>query len=130
MISDIQNQMSIDVSPYENALALFSYIDENRPAFRVICSLPVDHEALRDTWDDARKFVASVYSARDEATIPLDLAIFHLMKSVWELVRWWVSDGEEYSIEQMAAFQSQIIVKVTEAVALEPMSSSVETAVD
>ena len=41
-----------------------------------------------------------------------------------ELFRWWLTDGQAYSIEQMAIIQDELVVKVTESVALSHRSKT------
>ncbi|MCY3914619.1 MAG: hypothetical protein OXG49_01270 [Chloroflexi bacterium] len=60
-----------------------------------------------------------LYLAREGTTTPTELSLNHLINSVVELFRWWLTDGQDYSIERMALVQSDLVVNVTEAVALD-----------
>ena len=64
--------------------------------------------------------VTDLYLARDESVIPLKVSVNHIIQSVAEMVRWWLTEGQEYSPEQMARMQNELIVTVTEQVAVVP----------
>lgn len=104
---------------HEESLALFRSLDEHRDTCRFGLSLPRDHPALQPVWEEIMQWMTELYSARDEETIPLEVSLNHLINSCVELYRWWLTDGQDYSIEQMAVIQDELVVKVTEAVALD-----------
>ena len=103
---------------YDESLAIYRMLDRHRDTVSVGLSLPVDHPVAKPLWDEATGIVAELYSARDEETIPMEVSVNHVINSVAALFRWWLSEGNEYSPEQMATMQSELIIKVTESVAL------------
>lgn len=103
----------------EESLALYRALDEHRDVVLFGLSLPRDHPALAPVWEEITQWMMELYSERAGTTIPLALSLNHLVNSVVELFRWWLTDGQDYSIEQMALMQSDLVVKVTEAVALD-----------
>ena len=54
-----------------------------------------------------------LYLVREGTTTPTELSLNHLINSVVELFRWWLTDGQDYSIERMALMQSDLAVNVT-----------------
>ena len=104
---------------HEESLALFNALDKHRDACLFGLSLPRDHPALKPVWEEIMQWMMGLYSARDGETIPLEVSLNHLINSCVELFRWWLTDGEDYSIEQMAIMQDELVVKLTETVALD-----------
>ena len=113
-IADLRSHLQVQPTHYEEALALYEYITEKRDIFVVACRLPRDHPVIVSVWSQVRELVVSHTMARMEIESPLDVSINHLMNSVWEMIRWWIEEGEHYSPEQMATFQSELIIKLTE----------------
>ena len=103
----------------EESLALYKVLDEHRDVVLFGLSLPRDHPALEPVWEEITQWMQELYLAREGTEIPLDLSLNHLINSVVELFRWWLTDGQDYSMEQMALMQSDLVVKVTETVALD-----------
>ena len=104
---------------YEESIALFKAIDKHRDVCLFALSLPRDHPALKPMWEETAQLMMELYSARDGETIPLDVSVNHVVNSCVALFRWWLIDGQDCSIEQMALIYSELIIKVTEAVALD-----------
>lgn len=104
---------------HEESLALFEALDKHRDVCLFGLSLPRDHPALKPLWDEITQWMMELYTARNGETIPLDVSLNHLINSVVELFRWWLVDGQECGIEQMAHIYSELVVKVTESVALD-----------
>ena len=104
---------------HEESLALYRALDEHRDVVLFGLSLPRDHPALEPVWEEVTQWMMELYLERAGTTIPLELSLNHLIKSVVELFRWWLTEGQDYSVEQMALMQSDLVVKVTESVALD-----------
>ena len=117
-LQDVGNAKTL----HEESLAFYTVLDRRRDAIALSLSLPVDHPAVKPLWDEAPAIVAEIYSARDEDTIPKAASVNHIVNSVAALLRWWLSEGNDYTPEQMATMQSELIVKVTESVALDHRS--------
>lgn len=103
----------------EESLALFHALDKHRDVCLFGLSLPRDHPALEPVWEDITQWMIDLYSARDGMTIPLEVSLDYLIISCTELLRWWLIEGQDYSIEQLAIMHTELIVKVTESVALD-----------
>lgn len=104
---------------HEESLALFNALDTHRDVCLLGMSLPRDHPALAPVWEDITQWMMDLYSSRDGMTIPLEVSLNHLINSCVELFRWWLLEGQDYSIEQMAIIQTELVVRTTEAVALD-----------
>ena len=116
---DVWDQIKPEMSPYEEALAMFKALEPHRDGILLGLSFPREHPVMKPAWDDVMDKVLALYAAKDESAIPLDVSVNHLMNSVVELIRWWLVEGQDYSPEQMATIQSELIFKVTESVALD-----------
>ncbi|MCY4062392.1 MAG: helix-turn-helix domain containing protein [Chloroflexi bacterium] len=104
---------------HEESLALYQALNEHRDVCLFGLSLPRDHPALEPVWEEITQWMMDLYFAREGTTIPLELSLNHLINSVVELFRWWLTDGQDYSVEQMALMQSDLVVRMTETVALD-----------
>ena len=113
---------------HEESLALYRSLDEHRDVCLFGLSLPRDHPALTPVWEEITVWMKELYLAREGTTIPLELSLNHLVNSVVELFRWWLTDGQDYSVEQMALIQSELVVRTTESVALEHRLKSMRDA--
>jgi len=114
---------------HEESLALFKAIDKHRDVCLFALSLPRDHPALKPMWEEITEWMKELYTARDGETIPLDVSLNHLINSCVELLSWWLTDGQDCSIEQMALINSELVIKVTEAVALDHLKKTPRDAV-
>ena len=103
----------------EESSLSFNRLTKHRDVVLFGLSLPRDHPALAPVWEEITQWMMELYLERAGTTIPLELSLNHLINSVVELFRWWLTDGQDYSIEQMALMQSDLVVKVTETVALD-----------
>lgn len=104
---------------HEESLAMYTVLHDHREVVSLGLSLPKEHPAVKPLWDEAIEIVAELYLPRDEDTIPMAASVNHVINSVAALINWWLSEGDEYSPEQMATMQSELIIKVTETVALD-----------
>ncbi|MDE2748500.1 MAG: TetR/AcrR family transcriptional regulator [Chloroflexota bacterium] len=102
----------------EECLAVYERLEKHRDLCFFGLALPRNHPALQPILEEALNWVSTIYMARDEESIPWEVAANHLVNSTVELVRWWLTDGQDYSSEQMALMQNELIIKVTENVAL------------
>lgn len=120
MICKVQSAETL----HEESLAVFTVLDKHRDTCLFGLSLPRDHPVLKPFWEKITHWMVTLYSARNEAAIPLEVSVNHIINSAMELLRWWLTDGQDYSIEQMAIMHSELVVKVTETVALDRQSKS------
>ena len=120
VLQEVNDEMNPETSHYEQSLAAYSVLNRNRDALMVGLSLPRDHPAMKPLWDKVFGMVTDLYLPRDESVIPLQVSVNHIIRSVSELVRWWITEGQAYSPEQMARMQSELIITVTELVAVVP----------
>lgn len=122
LMSELGARLQNQPTHYDEALALYQFIAEKRDIFRVACSLPRDHSAIAQAWNHARDVAESRLTGVIVES-PLDVSINHIINSVWELIRWWIEEGEHYSPEQMATYQCELIVNLTE----EPLFAGEQT---
>lgn len=103
----------------EEALEFFKHIDEKRDAYRAGLAIPRDHPAIKAVHDYTARFAIDRYQPRGDCGIPFEIAINHLIVSAYEFIRWYLDNDDRYSLEQMALFYDELIVKSTESAAFE-----------
>lgn len=123
VLDDLLGLMKSDMSPYEQAVVMFDYVKHNSRTYRVFIDIPRDSDLFKATYDTVATTIRESYIARDENHIPMEIAVNHIVTSITELIRWWIVNDMEISSEKMALIQSELIIKATEIVALERVSS-------
>lgn len=119
MIHELLQEVRDAKTLQEESLAMYTVLKDHREVVSLGLSLPREHPAVKTLWREASENVAELYLPRDEDTIPKAVSVNHVVNSVAALINWWLSEGDEYSAEQMATMQSELIIKVTETVALD-----------
>lgn len=124
VLHDINDLTKPEMSPYEQALVTFEYIKEHNRVYHVFISIPRNSELVQTVYESIEKDIRSNYVARDPDRIPIEIAVNHIVTSILELIRWWIVNDMKYPVEQMATIQAEMIVKATEAVALNHVDKS------
>ena len=124
VLHDINDLTQPEMTPYEQALVTFEYIKEHSRVYHVFISIPRNSELVQTVYESIEKDIRANYVARNPDQIPLEIAVNHIVTSILELIRWWIVNDMKYSVEQMATIQSELIVKATETIALDPVNMS------
>lgn len=114
----IEQEVRKQTTVYEECLAMFNMIDKHREACLLGVTMPQDHPTTKPIWEEILQMVSGFYVAQDEITIPLEVAVNHLIGAAVEMVRWWLTEGQDYSPQQMAIMHRDLVINVTETVAL------------
>ena len=120
LIEKVRQQLRPEMSHYEESLIIYHMMGEHRDAVLFGISLPREHPAIKPAWDQAFDVVRDLYAARIGGPVPLNVSVNHVVNSVVELIRWWLTDGANYSPEEMATMQSELIFKVLETGMMQP----------
>lgn len=124
----IVHQIAADLRPemthYEESLVIYQAVEANRDAFIIGINLPQDHPAMRPVWDEVSDLVLEIHTARYDFKIPAEVLVNHIVKSVVELLRWWLTEGQQFSPVHMAAVQSELLFKGLESATLASVASS------
>lgn len=123
ILLEVANELKPEKSHYEQNVEVFNLLAKYKDAVLIGLSLPRDHQAMIPLWQVVDDIVTDLYLARDESVIPLKVSVNHIIRSVAEMVRWWLTEGQDYSPEQMARMQNDLIITVTEQVAVVPRDS-------
>ena len=118
ILREVASEINPEKSHFDQFVEVFNKLAKFKDAVLIGLSLPRDHPAMIPLWITVFDLVTDLYSARDESVIPLKVSVNHIIRSVSELVRWWLTEGQDYSPEQMAKMQSELIFTVTEQVAV------------
>lgn len=121
ILDDMASMTNANMNPYEKSLITFQYIADNVRIYRVFVSLPPQSALTNAVYRVISASILQRYKPRNESKIPMDVAVNHIVTSMIELIRWWVTNDLSLSVEQMALIQSELIIKATEIVALEPI---------
>ena len=124
VLQEVQNELKAAKSGYQQSLATFRVLDKYKDALAIALNLPREHRALTSLWQTVYALVTDRYLARDEMVIPLEVSVNHIIQSVSELIRWWLTEGQAYSPEQMARMQTELIISATEQVAVVPRAAA------
>lgn len=115
---EILREMYPEMTHYELSLLVFTVIGKHRDACLLAISLPEGHPVMKPILERATQAVNDRYKARDETIIPFKVSANHLVNSFLKLFHWWITEGQAYSVEQMATMAHELILKVTETAAL------------
>ncbi len=115
IIQDVMSELSPEMSHYEESLIIYRKMAEKKNAILFGISMPRDHPAIKPAWDEALGLVRKLYAPRVNSPVTLDVSVNHVISSVVELIRWWLTEGDDYSPEDMATMQSELIFKVLES---------------
>ncbi len=122
-LREIQQEIERGIDPqkthYEVSLLVFTVIDKYRDACLLGTILPQDHPAMKPILEATIRIVDSRFKARSETVIPLEVSANHLVNSFMRMVNWWITEGQAYSVEQMATMSAELILKATETAALD-----------
>ena len=119
LLHEMQQVVKPEHSNYEASLNVFKLVMRYKRTSLLALSLPDDHPAWLQIWSEISQWMTELYSERDDTNIPQEIALNHLVKSCKELVRWWLNHGQDYSPEQMATMQSELVLDVINDVALD-----------
>lgn len=109
----------VENTDYDKSVALFKYLRMWKEVVLLGLSFPRDHPVVKPIWEAAFRLTEEVYMGRDELKIPLEVSINHVIQATAELIRWWLLEGQDYSAEQMAVMQSELVLKASVEAALE-----------
>lgn len=117
--AEITREMHPEMTHYDLSLLVFTVIGKHRDACLLAMSLPEDHPVMEPILKSATRIVNDRYKARDETIIPFVVSANHLVNSFVKMFHWWLTEGQVYSVEQMATMANELILKVTETAALD-----------
>ncbi len=119
IIDQVRGELHPAMSHYEVSLIIFRIMDENRMAILFGIGLPREHPAIKPVWDHAFKTVREFHAARVGSPVPFTVSVNHVVSAVVELIRWWLTCGGDYSAEEMATMQAELIFKFLDSGALD-----------
>ena len=100
---------------YDITRALWKFVDDNLPLFRMYVNLPQDHRAREIVDRELEKLMRSSYEKRDASPVPLTVSMTHIIESSYQLLVEYLERTEEYRPEQMAAMQEDLVIRPAES---------------
>ena len=128
LIADLEERLQPGMSIYDEALAMYRFVLEKQDVYRAAFKLPRNCPAVKKAWARVRKVTYARYMAREECDIPFEASVNHLINSVLELTRWWLTEGQHFSPEEIAKAHAELIVKVAEEAAFDKRGQSADKA--
>lgn len=119
-VEDFFGRLQPRMTVYDEALTLYKFVEERREIFAIAVKVRRSNPATVSAWKRIDELTLARYTARETSGIPLDVSINHVLRSLWESIRWWLKDGAHYSPEQMAAYHAKLIVEVAKDLAIDP----------
>lgn len=120
LLAEFEMRLDPGMTTFEVAVAMYETAYQNQKVCLAASELPRGHPAVKEVWEGMFRLAKARYRVREGSEIPLDLSINHVVKSLWESIRWWLRDGARYSPRQMAQFHLKLIVDIAEEVAIDP----------
>lgn len=114
VLEALGTSVSFDMSREEQAVAFLRNVDQNREAYLAALTLPPAHPVLKTLHDRVKQLVAARYLPRADSDVPVDVAVNHLVWSTYELLRWYLLEPHDYSLEQVAAMYVKLVLQPTE----------------
>ena len=117
-LEEIEDSLAPEMTNYDEAVLLFKHIQNNRSIWLAGTSLPLEHPTLKAIHEHLTHLIIERYEARNESRIPFEVAVNHLIKSAHEMVRWYLENGYDLRLDQMATIYNELIINATEMAAL------------
>ena len=103
--------------PERTGALLFEYVEQNRDLCRVLLSSTDIMSLLKPVQEIGRSESAFMFDLDKGSSIPVEVAVSHLMSSLVMLIRWWLDHKMPYPPERMGQIASELIIRpVVEAV--------------
>lgn len=114
VLEELGKSVPSDMSMQEQAVMFLRNVDQNREAYLAALTLPPGHPVLKTLHDRVKELVAARYVPRADSGVPVNVAVDHLVRSTYGLLRWYLLKPHDYSTEQVAAMYVKLILQPTE----------------
>jgi AcrR family transcriptional regulator len=97
--------------PEKTGTLLFEYVQENCDLCRVLLDSTDTISLLKPVQEIGRNESTLMVSVPASETVPLEVAVSHLMSSLVMLIRWWLDHDMPYSPERMGQIAAELIIR-------------------
>ena len=102
---------SIVNNPEKTGKLLFEYVEQNCDLCRVLFNSTDTMSLLKPVQEIGLSESSSMFNISTQSSVPLDIAISHLMSSLVMLIRWWLDHGMPYPPERMGQFAAELVIR-------------------
>lgn len=102
---------SIVNNPEKTGKLLFEYVEQNSDLCRVLFNSTDTMSLLKPVQEIGLSESSSMFIISNQSSVPLDIAISHLMSSLVMLIRWWLDHDMPYPPERMGQFAAGLIIR-------------------
>ena len=102
---------SIVNNPEKTGKLLFEYVEQNCDLCRVLFNSTDTMSLLKPVQEIGLSESSSMFIISEQSSVPLDIAISHLMSSLVMLIRWWLDHDMPYPPERMGQFAAYLIIR-------------------
>jgi AcrR family transcriptional regulator len=102
---------SIVNNPEKTGKLLFEYVEQNCDLCRVLFNSTDTMSLLKPVQEIGLSESSSMFIISNQSSVPLDIAISHLMSSLVMLIRWWLDHDMPYPPERMGQFAAGLIIR-------------------
>ena len=110
----LHKRMSLQLTVYDEAIALYRFISEYPSIFRLYFSLPETNPVRQVLIVESKKFISSRCKPRSSTSAPLELSVEHILATTNRLVNWYLDHLTEYTPEQLADIHFDFIIAGTQ----------------
>lgn len=118
-LKDMQRSMAQADSPRGEAELMFRYVRLFPQEYRLYVSLPASNRARPVIRAEIERMLMARYKPKAGATVPLEVAINHIIQSAHELLSWYLENLNAYTPQEVTAIYADLISRETTAVSLE-----------
>ena len=102
------------ITPLEVGKLIFNHVIEHEALYCIFLSGQGVNQVFKEIQDDLRKMMLSSFSQKYANTnIPPEIAVNHILSSIFALIKWWLDHDKPYSIDQMASIYDMLIMRAT-----------------
>lgn len=97
--------------PEQTGTLLFEYVQENCDLCRVLLDSTDTMSLLKPVQEMGRNERTLMVNVSASGTVPVEVAISHLMSSLVMLLRWWLDHDMPYPPERMGQIAAELVIR-------------------
>jgi AcrR family transcriptional regulator len=98
-------------NPEETGTLIFKYVEQNCDLCRVLLDSTDTMSLLKPVQEIGLSDSTLMANASEQSSVPVEVAISHLMSSLVMLIRWWLDNNIPYPPERMGQIAAELIIR-------------------
>jgi hypothetical protein len=90
---------------------IFKYVEQNCDLCRVLLDSTDTMSLLKPVQEIGLSDSTLMANASEQSSVPVEVAISHLMSSLVMLIRWWLDNNIPYPPERMGQIAAELIIR-------------------